>query len=61
MMKLCALAAGQHGFNGYVPGTVLLSAGLHGIEIDYFQVSWKWSNDTVHGSSSAALNGCSLS
>jgi hypothetical protein len=28
---------GKHGFNGYVPGTMPLVAGLHTIEIDYFQ------------------------
>jgi hypothetical protein len=32
------LVAGQHGFNGYVTGTMPLSAGLHSIEVDYYQV-----------------------
>ena len=35
------LFAGQHGFNGYVPGTMALTAGLHTIEIDYYQVRQK--------------------
>ena len=34
---LCS-ATGQHGFDGYVAGTMLLAPGLHDIEIDYFQV-----------------------
>ena len=37
---VCTLAGtGQHGFNGYVTGTVAnMTPGVHTFEIDYFQV-----------------------
>jgi hypothetical protein len=38
MQSSLRVSAGKHGFNGYVPGTMPLVAGLHTIEIDYFQV-----------------------
>jgi len=40
--------AGQHGFNGYVAGSVLLLAGQHTIGIDYFQVRLLPAVDGLH-------------
>ena len=41
--------AGNHGFNGYVPGSMLLSPGLHAVEIDYYQVWYSEGVDSYGG------------